>query len=175
MHLKLKKCKFTSSEVEYLGVIIHPDELAMDQVKLDSVCSWPTHRSPRMFIPSWALPISIDNLFPTSPMSPASSLTLPRNTVPGPRLLIVRLPLITSRSFSYSSQSSTYSTSPTPSPLPLTPPNMPPEVFFSRPTPTGTATPVPTSPSNSLQQNGIMTSMTENCSLLVFKSPVADH
>ena len=43
LHLKLEKCKFATDEVEYLGMIVKPGQLAMDPlVKLDSITSWPT-------------------------------------------------------------------------------------------------------------------------------------
>ena len=42
LYLKLKKCQFTSLEVEYLGMIIKPGQLAIDLVKLDGIASWPT-------------------------------------------------------------------------------------------------------------------------------------
>ena len=42
LHLKLEKCQFASSEVEYLGMIVKPGQLAMDPVKLDGVANWPT-------------------------------------------------------------------------------------------------------------------------------------
>ena len=42
LHLKLEKCKFATDEVEYLGMIVKPGQLAMDPVKLDSIASWPT-------------------------------------------------------------------------------------------------------------------------------------
>ena len=42
LHLKLEKCKFTTNEVEYLGMIVKPGQLAMDPVKLDGITSWPT-------------------------------------------------------------------------------------------------------------------------------------
>ena len=42
LHLKLKKCKFTTDEVEYLGMIVKPGQLAMDPVKLDGIASWLT-------------------------------------------------------------------------------------------------------------------------------------
>ena len=42
LHLKLEKCKFTTDEVEYLGMIVKPGQLAMDPVKLDGIASWPT-------------------------------------------------------------------------------------------------------------------------------------
>ena len=37
LHLKLKKYQFNVSKVEYLRMIMKPDQLAMDPVKLDSI------------------------------------------------------------------------------------------------------------------------------------------
>ena len=42
LHLKLEKCQFASTKVEYLGMIIRPGRLAMDPVKLNGITSWPT-------------------------------------------------------------------------------------------------------------------------------------
>jgi hypothetical protein len=42
LHLKLEKCKFAISEVEYLGMIIKPGQLATNPVKLDGITKWPT-------------------------------------------------------------------------------------------------------------------------------------
>ena len=42
LHLKLEKCTFTATKVKYLGMIIHPGQLAMDPVKLDGIAKWPT-------------------------------------------------------------------------------------------------------------------------------------
>ena len=42
LHLKLEKCKFTTDEVEYLGMIVKPGQLAMDPVKLNGIAAWPT-------------------------------------------------------------------------------------------------------------------------------------
>ena len=42
LHLKLEKCRFATTEVEYLGMIVKPGQLAMDPVKLDGIASWPT-------------------------------------------------------------------------------------------------------------------------------------
>ena len=42
LHLKLEKCQFDVSEVEYLGMIVKPGQLAMDPVKLDGIATWPT-------------------------------------------------------------------------------------------------------------------------------------
>ena len=42
LHLKLEKCRFATTEVEYLGMIVKPGQLAMNPIKLDSIASWPT-------------------------------------------------------------------------------------------------------------------------------------
>ena len=42
LHLTLEKCCFATTEVEYLGMIVRPGQLAMDPVKLDGIASWPT-------------------------------------------------------------------------------------------------------------------------------------
>ena len=42
LHLKLEKCTFTAIEVEYLGMIVRPGQLAMDPVKLNGIAKWPT-------------------------------------------------------------------------------------------------------------------------------------
>ena len=42
LHLKLEKCIFATSKVEYLGMIVKLGQLAMDLVKLNSIAQWPT-------------------------------------------------------------------------------------------------------------------------------------
>ena len=42
LHLKPEKCKFATDEVEYLGMIVKPGQLAIDPIKLDGIASWPT-------------------------------------------------------------------------------------------------------------------------------------
>ena len=42
LFLKPEKCKFEKTEVEYLGVIISPNSIKMDPVKLAGVMEWPT-------------------------------------------------------------------------------------------------------------------------------------
>ena len=37
LHLQLSKCQFAVSEVEYLGMIIKPNKIAMDPIKLDGI------------------------------------------------------------------------------------------------------------------------------------------
>ena len=42
LYLKLEKCSFKVSEVEYLGMIVKPGSLAMDPVKVAGIADWPT-------------------------------------------------------------------------------------------------------------------------------------
>ena len=42
LHLKLEKCTFAMQEVEYLGMIVQPNQLAMDPVKFNGIAKWPT-------------------------------------------------------------------------------------------------------------------------------------
>lgn len=41
LFLKPEKCVFDTDEVEFLGMVIHPDTLAMDPTKLDRIKDWP--------------------------------------------------------------------------------------------------------------------------------------
>ena len=42
LYLKLEKCSFNVSKVEYLGMIVKPGSLAMDPVKVAGIADWPT-------------------------------------------------------------------------------------------------------------------------------------
>ena len=42
LHLKLKKCRFGVEEVDFLGLILRPGEIAMDPTKLSGITEWPT-------------------------------------------------------------------------------------------------------------------------------------
>lgn len=42
LYLNPKKCLFSTQRMEYLGLIITPDHVAMDPVKIDGVLEWPT-------------------------------------------------------------------------------------------------------------------------------------
>ena len=41
LYLKLKKCEFNKTRVEYLGMIIEEGKIAMDPVKLGGIRDWP--------------------------------------------------------------------------------------------------------------------------------------
>ena len=41
LYLKLEKCSFNISEVEYLGMIVKPGSLTMDPVKVAGIADWP--------------------------------------------------------------------------------------------------------------------------------------
>ena len=40
LYLKPQKCQFEQAEVEYLGVIIREDSIAMDPIKVRGVKNW---------------------------------------------------------------------------------------------------------------------------------------
>ena len=42
LHLKIKKCKFGVSHIDYLGMILSPGHIEMDPTKLDGIRNWPT-------------------------------------------------------------------------------------------------------------------------------------
>lgn len=42
LHLKLKKCKFGVTEVDFLRLILQPGEIAMDPTKISRIADWPT-------------------------------------------------------------------------------------------------------------------------------------
>ena len=42
LYLKLEKCSFNVSKVEYLGMIVKPGSLAMDPIKVAGISDWPT-------------------------------------------------------------------------------------------------------------------------------------
>jgi len=41
LYLKAEKCKFDVQEVEFLGLIVKPDQLTMDPTKLAGIREWP--------------------------------------------------------------------------------------------------------------------------------------
>ena len=41
LYLKVEKCKFNIQEVEFLGLIVKPDQLTMDPMKLAGIREWP--------------------------------------------------------------------------------------------------------------------------------------
>ena len=42
LHLKPKKCQFGVEEVDFLGLVLRPGEIAMDPTKLSGIAEWPT-------------------------------------------------------------------------------------------------------------------------------------
>ena len=42
LHLKIKKCKFGISHIDYLGMILFPGHIEMDPTKLNGIRNWPT-------------------------------------------------------------------------------------------------------------------------------------
>ena len=45
LYLKPEKCAFKVTEIEYLGLIIHPDVVAVDPAKLKTILDWPAPTS----------------------------------------------------------------------------------------------------------------------------------
>src|SRR5712675_1098413 len=53
LYLKTEKCEFEAQKLEYLGVIITPDSIEMDPIKLKGIKEWPvpqTTKNMRQFI-----------------------------------------------------------------------------------------------------------------------------
>ena len=40
--LKIKKCKFRASQIDYLGMVLSPGQIKMDQTKLNRIKQWPS-------------------------------------------------------------------------------------------------------------------------------------
>src|SRR6202012_2886943 len=45
LFLKLEKCKFATKEVDFLGMIIAPNQIKMDPTKLAGIADWPTPKT----------------------------------------------------------------------------------------------------------------------------------
>ena len=45
LHLKIKKCKFGVSQIDYLGMVLSPGQIKMDQTKLSRIKQWPTPKT----------------------------------------------------------------------------------------------------------------------------------
>ena len=45
LYLKTEKCEFETQKLEYLGVIIKPDSIEMDPIKLTGIKAWPVPKS----------------------------------------------------------------------------------------------------------------------------------
>ena len=73
LHLKLEKCTFTASKVEYLGMIVKPGQLAMDPVKLNGIAHWPTPSKVKDVHLFLGFTNSTADLFPTIPPLPVPS------------------------------------------------------------------------------------------------------
>jgi hypothetical protein len=42
LYLRLEKCEFKKTKIEYLGIIISHNKVGMDLVKITGVADWPT-------------------------------------------------------------------------------------------------------------------------------------
>lgn len=45
LYLRPEKCEFEKSTIEYLGLIISPDKVSMDPIKIKAVLEWPTPKT----------------------------------------------------------------------------------------------------------------------------------
>ena len=75
LHLKLEKCCFATTKVEYLGVSVKPGQLAMDPINLDGIASWPTSKKVKDAKSFLGFATFTPVLSPTIPMLPDSSST----------------------------------------------------------------------------------------------------
>jgi len=41
LFLRLQKCEFHRKQIEYLGLVVSENKVAMDPVKVAGVCEWP--------------------------------------------------------------------------------------------------------------------------------------
>jgi Reverse transcriptase (RNA-dependent DNA polymerase) len=49
LYLKAEKCRFDTQEVEFLGMIVRPNQLTMDPTKLAGIKDWPTQPTLKQF------------------------------------------------------------------------------------------------------------------------------
>jgi hypothetical protein len=45
LYFKAKKCKFRKSKIEYLGLVVEEEKLAMDPTKLKGILDWPAPKT----------------------------------------------------------------------------------------------------------------------------------
>ncbi len=53
LYTNLKKCKFSTNIVEFLGFIVGPKGISMDPLQTKAIWNWPT--SAKVFVVSWLL------------------------------------------------------------------------------------------------------------------------
>jgi hypothetical protein len=66
LFLKAEKCIFKAWEIEFLGMIISPDGIKMDPIKINAIMSWPILKhikDSKMSKWFWVLLISTITLF----------------------------------------------------------------------------------------------------------------
>jgi hypothetical protein len=67
LFLKPEKCTFDAQEVDYLGMIIHPRQVAMDPAKLSGISQWQTPSSVKKSNPSSDFATSTATSSPITP------------------------------------------------------------------------------------------------------------
>ena len=61
LHLKIKKCKFGVSQIDYLGMVLSPGLIEMDQTKLNGIRQWPTPKTMKDVRSLWVSQTSTGN------------------------------------------------------------------------------------------------------------------
>jgi len=66
LSLRPKKCEFQKTQIEYLGLVVSENRVAMDLIKVAGVKEWLTPQVGQTYRPSWDLPISTKGSYTTS-------------------------------------------------------------------------------------------------------------
>ena len=94
LYLKLEKCSFNISKVEYLRMIVKPGSLAMDPVKVTGIANWPVPLAVKD-VPSF---LGFANFYrrfvPHYSDTAPPSLISPKRSIPGPGTNLVMMPLL---------------------------------------------------------------------------------
>ena len=75
LHLKIKKCKFNVSHIDYLGMVLSPGHIEMDPTKLNGIRNWSTPAKVKDVHSFLGLPTSTESSLATIPTLPTPSLT----------------------------------------------------------------------------------------------------
>jgi hypothetical protein len=52
LYFKAKKCEFRKPKIEYLGLVVEEEKLAMDPAKLKGILDWPAPKTVKKYDPS---------------------------------------------------------------------------------------------------------------------------
>ena len=93
LYLKLEKCSFNISGVEYLGMIVKPGSLTMDPVKVASIAEWPVPSMVKDVCSFLGFTNFYCHFVPHYSDTAHLSLTLPRKLIPGCGTALAMMPL----------------------------------------------------------------------------------